>query len=168
MRSGEAGRVRRPAVAGSFYPLDPTVLQEQLTGMLASAGPSRSARVRAVVTPHAGYVYSGSTAAQAFAAARDAAGPVDRLVVIGPAHYVAFSGIAVPSVEAFQTPLGAMQLDRGAIDDLLDLPQVVVNDEAHAPEHALEVELPFLHAVLGSVPLVPLVVGSGLCLTAWR
>ena len=160
MFAGDGKNVRPPAVAGSFYPLDAALLKDQVGDLLAGAESASRGRVRAVVAPHAGYVYSGSTAAAAFAGLEELAGRVERLVVIGPAHYVAFSGIAVPSVAAFRTPLGAVPLDRPAIDRVLDLPQIVVNDAAHAPEHALEVELPFLQAVLGAIPVVPLLVGS--------
>ncbi len=152
--------VREPAVAGSFYPHDATALKSTVAALLSDAESKPRNRVRAVIVPHAGYVYSGSTAVEAFAALKALEGQVDRLVVIGPAHYVGFTGIAVPSALAFRTPLGEMPLDRAAIDGLLDFPQVVVDDGAHAPEHALEVELPFLQAVLGDLPLVPLAVGS--------
>lgn len=157
---GFGKKVRRSAVAGSFYPGDADALNDMVIGLLAGARAAPKGRVRAVVAPHAGYIYSGSTAAEAFAALKPLKGQIERLVVIGPAHFVSLSGIAVPSVEAFQTPLGEMPLDRPAIDGLLDLPQVVVDDKVHAPEHALEVELPFLQTVLGDLPLVPLVVGS--------
>lgn len=152
--------VRRPAVAGSFYPGDAAALRSMVADFLAEAGSTPRNRIRALVVPHAGYVYSGSTAAEGFAGLKALQGQIDRVVVIGPAHYAGFTGIAVPSAAAFRTPLGEMPLDRPAIDALLELPQVVVDDGAHAPEHALEVELPFLQAVLGDLPLVPLVVGS--------
>lgn len=160
MFTGFGKKVRRPAVAGSFYPRGTAALRDMIAEMLAGAQAGPKGRVRAVVAPHAGYIYSGSTAAEAFAALKPLKGQIERLVIIGPAHYVSLSGIAVPSVEAFQTPLGEMPLDRPAIDSLLGLPQVVVDDGAHAPEHALEVELPFLQTVLGDLPIVPLVVGS--------
>ena len=114
----------------------------------------------AIIAPHAGYIYSGRTAAHAFAALHSGRSASRRVVVIGPAHYVAVRGIAVPTADAFETPLGRVPVDRGAVADMADLPFVVTADAPHAPEHALEVELPFLQAVLGSFTLVPLLVGD--------
>ncbi len=157
---GDKKGVRPPAVAGSFYPRSADVLEDTVAGLLAGARGVQNGRVRAVVAPHAGYIYSGAVAAEAFAGLKALNGHVERLVLIGPAHFVQFRGIAVPTVEAFRTPLGEAPLDRKAIASIADLPQIVADDAPHAPEHALEVELPFLQAVLGAVPVVPLVVGS--------
>ena len=115
---------------------------------------------RAIIAPHAGYIYSGRPAAHAFATLRSSRSASRRVVVIGPAHYVPVRGIAVPTADAFETPVGRVPVDRGAIATLADLPFVVAADAPHAPEHALEVELPFLQAVLGSFTLVPLLVGD--------
>jgi AmmeMemoRadiSam system protein B len=115
---------------------------------------------QAIIAPHAGYIYSGRPAAHAFAALRSGGSASRRVVVIGPAHYVAVRGIAVPSVDAFETPLGRVPIDREALAGIVDLPFVVTADAPHAPEHSLEVELPFLQAVLGSFTLVPLLVGD--------
>lgn len=152
--------VRRPAVAGTFYPRDAKDLAEAVEGLLAGARGVPNGHVRAVIAPHAGYIYSGAVAAEAFVALAERRDRIRRLVVVGPAHYVRFRGIAVPSAEAFATPLGELPLDAGALEAIAALPQVVVNDEAHAPEHALEVELPFLQTLLGDIPIVPLVVGA--------
>jgi AmmeMemoRadiSam system protein B len=152
--------VRPPAVAGSFYPRDADVLEETVAGLLAEASAKENGHIRAVIAPHAGYIYSGAVAAQAFATLEALKGTVRRLVVIGPSHFVAFRGIAVPCAKAFRTPLGDMPLDAQAISCIADLPQVVTEDEPHEGEHALEVELPFLQALFGPVPLVPLVVGT--------
>lgn len=152
--------VRPPAVAGSFYPRAADVLKDTVAGLLAGVKTAHNGRVRAVIAPHAGYIYSGVVAAEAFAGLKVLKGHVDRLVIIGPAHFVSVRGIAVPAVDAFRTPLGDIPLDREAIRSVVDLPQIVVDDAPHAPEHALEVELPFLQAVLGAVPIIPLVVGS--------
>ena len=157
---GDKKAVRRPAVAGTFYPRDAKVLADTVAGLLVGARGAQNGRIRAVIAPHAGYIYSGPVAAEAFAGLKALESRVERLVLIGPAHFVRFRGIAAPTVEAFRTPLGEVSLDRGAIGEIADLPQLVVDDEPHAPEHALEVELPFLQAVLGAVPIVPLVVGS--------
>jgi MEMO1 family protein len=153
--------IRPPAVAGSFYPADAGRLRAAVDGYLAAADESRAAATpKAVIAPHAGYVYSGPVAGHAFAALGDGASAIRRAVVIGPAHFVPFRGMAVPSAAAFQTPLGDVPLDRAAIEAIRDLPQVQVADVPHEPEHALEVELPFLQAVLGDFALVPLLVGD--------
>ena len=113
-----------------------------------------------MIAPHAGYVYSGPVAGHAFAALADGASAIRRAVVVGPAHFVPFRGIAVPSAVAFRTPLGEVPLDLAAIEAIRDLPQVYLADAPHEPEHALEVELPFLQAVLADFALVPLLVGE--------
>jgi AmmeMemoRadiSam system protein B len=152
--------VRMSAVAGLFYPGDPQQLRAELATLLAKAPMRAAAEVKAVIAPHAGYVYSGTIAAIAFARLRERAKEIARVVVIGPAHYVALRGIAVPSAASFATPLGAIAVDRDALEAIADLPCVVTHDAAHAPEHALEVELPFLQMMLGDFKLVPLVVGD--------
>jgi hypothetical protein len=153
--------VRRAAVAGLFYPADPEQLRTGIVDLLANAKVApKAGRVRAVIAPHAGYVYSGPVAARAFAALRAEKHRFRRVVVIGPAHRMRVRGIAVPSVGAFATPLGDVPLDIAAIQEIADLPSVIAWDEPHADEHALEVMLPFLQAVLGPVPIVPLLVGS--------
>jgi AmmeMemoRadiSam system protein B len=153
--------VRMPAVTGSFYPADADRLRAAVDGYLAAANGSRgAARSKAVIAPHAGYVYSGPVAGHAFAVLGDGASAIRRAVVVGPAHFVPFRGIAVPSAAAFRTPLGEVPLDQDAMETICDLPQVRVADDPHEPEHALEVELPFLQAVLGDFALVPLLVGE--------
>jgi AmmeMemoRadiSam system protein B len=153
--------IRPPAVAGTFYPGDAARLRAVIESCLAEASGAPLGRLpRAVIAPHAGYVYSGPVAGHAFAALGAAAAKVRRVVLAGPAHYVPFRGLAVPQAEAFGTPLGEVALDRAAVADILDLPQVVLADAPHRPEHALEVELPFLQILLGNFGLVPLVVGE--------
>ena len=152
-------KVRPPAVAGTFYPARPERLRAEVERLLAAVPDFLGPTPKAVIAPHAGYVYSGAVAAQAFATLRNAR-PAARVVVIGPAHYVPVAGIAIPKVEAFETPLGRVPVDREALDRLSRFPFVSVADPPHAPEHALEVELPFLQAVLGPFALVPLLVGS--------
>jgi MEMO1 family protein len=151
--------VRPPAVAGSFYPADAGRLRAAVEGYLADANGSRAAP-KALIAPHAGYVYSGPVAGHAFAALGEGASAIRRAVVVGPAHFVPFRGIAAPGAGAFRTPLGEVPLDLAAIEALRDLPQVRLADVPHEPEHALEVELPFLQAVLGDFTLVPLLVGE--------
>lgn len=151
--------IREPAVAGLFYPGDRASLAADVDRMLAGAvaeGPAP----KALIVPHAGYPYSGSTAAAAFASIRARANGISRVVLLGPAHRVPFRGIAAPSAEMFATPLGSVGLDRLAIDRLIELPQVVEMDLAHEGEHGLEVQLPFLQRLLGAFELVPLVVGD--------
>jgi len=152
--------VRPPAVAGRFYPGEPGRLRAAVSRLLGAQPGVATQAPQAVIAPHAGYVYSGAVAGAAFAALRRATPAIDRVVLIGPAHYVAVDGIAVPTATAFATPLGPVAVDRDAVDALADLPFVRRSDAAHAPEHALEVELPFLQAVAASVPIVPLLVGE--------
>ena len=154
-----AAGVRPVAVADLFYAADPARLRQDVESLLISPA-CFSHRPKALIAPHAGYVYSGATAGKAFALLRGAGGDITRVVVIGPAHYVALRGIAIPTVGAFETPLGPVEVDRAALMQLNDLPFVRDNDAAHAPEHALEVELPFLQMALGQFRLVPLVVGE--------
>jgi MEMO1 family protein len=160
----QGAKVRPPAAAGLFYSGNPHRLRAEIEGLLAAA-PASSAcqpkhQPKAVIAPHAGYVYSGKIAATAFAALRDIAKDITRAVVIGPAHYLALRGIAVPTVEAFETPFGPVPVDQNALAAIADLPFVLANDAAHAPEHALEVELPFLQLALGAFQVVPLLVGD--------
>jgi AmmeMemoRadiSam system protein B/AmmeMemoRadiSam system protein A len=151
--------VRSPALAGYFYPADPIHLRDEI-GRLLSAALKVGPAPKALVVPHAGYVYSGPIAAQGYARLAPAAGSIRRVVLLGPAHRVAVRGLALPEVNSFATPLGEVALDHQAIESLAGLPQIVVSDAAHALEHSLEVHLPFLQTVLGSdFSLVPLVVG---------
>ena len=155
-------RIRPPAVAGLFYPDDPAELSARVDACLAAVapGPRGAPAPKALIAPHAGYVYSGPVAASAYAPVAPLRGSVRRVVLLGPAHRVFVRGLAAPAAEAFATPLGVVPVDRGAIEGLLDLPQVRVSDVPHAAEHSLEVQLPFLQRVLGSFSIVPLVVGE--------
>ncbi|VAW77050.1 COG1355, Predicted dioxygenase [hydrothermal vent metagenome] len=153
-------QIREAAVAGLFYPDDPLLLQQQLDGLLACDIPGRL-RPKALVVPHAGYIYSGPIAASAYSLLPLYKEGIQRVVLLGPAHRVAFSGIAASSAQYFSTPLGMMRIDQDAMDSILTKPQVRVMDEAHQEEHSLEVQLPFLQTVLDStVELVPLLVGD--------
>lgn len=151
--------VRRPAVAGEFYPADPLELRATVQGYLAAARPS-GPPPKAIIVPHAGYIYSGSVAASAYALLAEARQRVRRVVLAGPAHWVAVEGLAASGAHGFQTPLGTVPLDRGAITTILALPQVAVSEGAHAPEHSLEVQLPFLQETLRDFTLVPLAAGQ--------
>lgn len=150
---------RPPAVAGTFYPADAEELARQVRGYLAAAGPG-AAPAAAVVAPHAGYVYSGPVAGHAHAALAPRRGQVRRVLLLGPAHRVYVRGIAAPTVDYFLTPLGPVPVDQPALAELAALPGVVFDDVPHAPEHSLEVQLPFLQQALGEFTLVPLVVGD--------
>jgi hypothetical protein len=153
--------IRPPAVAGMFYPADAGRLRATVEDYLGAADRPRAPTTpKAVIAPHAGYVYSGPVAAHAFGALGEGAAAIRRAVVIGPAHFVPFRGIAVPSSAAFRTPLGEVPVDRQAIEAIRDLPQVGLADVPHQPEHALEVELPFLQAASPDCTLVPLLVGE--------
>jgi MEMO1 family protein len=152
--------IRPPTVAGRFYPDRPDRLRAAVEGFLADAEARPAERApKAVIAPHAGYVYSGPVAGRAFAALRAGAAKIRRVVVIGPAHFVPIRGVAVPSARAFRTPLGDVPVDRAALEAVRELPQVQLVDAPHQPEHALEVELPFLQAIFGEFSLVPLVAG---------
>jgi MEMO1 family protein len=151
-------KVRPPAAAGLFYASDPDRLRASVAELIGAVEASASVAPKALIAPHAGYVYSGSVAAEAFARLCAGAHAIKRVVLIGPAHFVPVRGIAAPTVDAFATPLGRIPGDRQALAAVADL--VVEADAPHAPEHSLEVELPFLQAVLPSFALVPLVIGD--------
>jgi AmmeMemoRadiSam system protein B len=141
-----------------FYPDDTDRLRADVLNLLDRFAPP-SQTPKALIAPHAGYIYSGHVAAAAFATLRDPH-MIKRVVLIGPAHYVHVPGIAIPTVSSFETPLGRVPLDLEALSTLADLDFVVRADGAHAPEHCLEVELPFLQTVLSSFKIVPIVVGD--------
>jgi hypothetical protein len=149
-----------------FYPGDAASLRDELATCLAAVPPAPtlesapSGLLKALIVPHAGYIYSGGTAGHAYARLAPLAGRIRRVVLLGPCHRVSVHGLAAPTVRAFATPLGGIPLDRAALDLLADLPQVVASDAAHAEEHSLEVQLPFLQTVLGQFQLVPLAVGD--------
>jgi MEMO1 family protein len=155
----DASAVRPAAVAGTFYPADATVLREAVDDALAAA-PRGGPAPKAIIAPHAGYRYSGPVAASAYARLLPARGTVERVVLVGPAHRVPVASMAVPSVDALATPLGQVRVDDAARRRALRLDTVVTDDRAHAGEHSLEVQLPFLMAVLGpDISVLPVVVG---------
>ena len=154
--------VRPAAVAGMFYPANARELAWEVDNMLGhSAGRGLAPGFpKALIVPHAGYVYSGPVAAEAYDRLRPARGIVRRVVLLGPCHRVPVRGLALPDARAFATPLGQVAIDLEAAAMLAGLPQVVVSSAVHAEEHALEVQLPFLQRVLGEFSLVPLAVGD--------
>ncbi len=157
--------VRPPAVAGMFYASAASTLADDIATMLATARlevPSGGAlkSPKALIVPHAGYMYSGSTAALAYARLFAFKNIVRRVVLLGPVHRVPVRGLALPGAAFFATPLGRIEIDPAAVAALRTLPQVVVSPEAHAQEHSLEVQLPFLQTVLEDFKLIPLAVGD--------
>lgn len=151
--------IRTPVVAGMFYPADPGELQTQLQGFLGGIA-TQSPVPKAIIAPHAGYIYSGPIAATVYARLHALRDTIRRVVLLGPSHRVGFQGIAASEMSCFATPLGRITVDRAGLQDILSLPKVGFLEQAHALEHSLEVHLPFLQQVLGSFSLAPLVVGE--------
>ncbi|HXI36699.1 MAG TPA: AmmeMemoRadiSam system protein B [Burkholderiales bacterium] len=153
--------VRPAAVAGMFYPGEAHALAAEVEDLLGGVGEAapQLGFPKALIVPHAGYIYSGPVAAHAYDAIAPARGVVKRVVLLGPTHRVAVRGLALPTSAFFDTPLGRIPLDPEAFDQVRDLPQVVRSDPAHAREHSLEVQLPFLQKALGEFKLVPFAVG---------
>lgn len=154
--------IRPAAVAGSFYPGEASILAAEVAAYLGEARGDTSGALppKAIIAPHAGYIYSGAIAASIYARLAPLRGKVRRVILAGPAHRVFVRGAAIPGARAFASPLGAVELDLEAMASLRALPFVEVSDSAHALEHSLEVHLPFLQAVLGEFRLVPVVVGD--------
>jgi len=156
---------RAPAVAGLFYPGDAAELIATVDELLEQAADIHASDPtspvpKAIIAPHAGYIYSGPVAATAYRLLRAQRQHITRVAIFGPSHRVAFRGLAVPGVDKFATPLGEIALDTNAIKQLLQLPQVHSLDQAHNQEHSLEVQLPFLQRVLDNFSLIPVVVGD--------
>ena len=153
-------RVRPPAVAGSFYPGDQANLSDLVDDLLSHSENRFHHFARAFIVPHAGYQYSGSTAAEAYSLIAKQKDNIERVVLLGPCHREWISGIAVPSCDNFSSPLGDIPLDTHAINQIAALPQVTVSDKAHKEEHSLEVQLPFLQRSLNDFKLIPLAIGD--------
>ena len=151
---------RPPAVAGMFYAADPDELRRDVNALLDGVAVPPGERPRVLIAPHAGYIYSGAVAAEAYARLRAWRDSISRVVIFGPAHRVPLYGVGASSKDAFDTPLGRIAIDTDEITRLLELSQVEVNARAHAPEHSLEVHLPFLQCVLSDFKIVPLIVGE--------
>ncbi len=157
-------RTRQPAVAGLFYPDDPDELIRTVDELLqAGRAPVGSVQPgfvpKALIVPHAGYIYSGPVAASAYALLDDVTS-IRRVLLLGPAHRVPVHGLAHPDCDAFAMPFGELAIDRGGLAELADLPQVTASAHAHILEHSLEVQLPFLQRQLGDFALLPLLVGD--------
>lgn len=151
--------IRPAAVAGYFYPANNTELRNMINELMNQAtatGPTP----KALIAPHAGYIYSGLTAAIAYANLQPVRDRITRVILLGPAHRVYLKGIALSGATHFSTPLGNIEIDQAAVKLLKKLPQVMISDAAHQQEHSLEVHLPFLQSILSHFTLVPLVVGE--------
>jgi MEMO1 family protein len=151
--------VRQAAMAGSFYPDDPTVLRAEVEAYL-SAVKSDAPCPKALIVPHAGYVYSGAVAASAYGRLKNRSSHVRKVILLGPAHQVPVLGLALPKVEVFASPLGDILLDNETLARMAALPFVEFDDSAHALEHSLEVQLPFLQIILDDFQLLPILVGE--------
>lgn len=150
---------RLPAVAGRFYPEDPKQLHTMIDHFLNDADTGKKVP-KAIIAPHAGYIYSGPIAASAYARLKKAHDRISRVVLIGPSHHVAFKGLAVSRAQLFITPLGSIPVDQAAVKSIADLPFVDYLEQAHAHEHSLEVQLPFLQEMLDNFNIVPIVAGD--------
>ena len=153
-------KTQMPSVAGMFYPDDPEQLNADISDFLQQASTNGAPAPKALIAPHAGYVYSGPVAASAYVRLLPEAKTIRRVLVLAPSHRLPFHGLATSSADFFNTPLGDVAVDRQAVDQALTLPQVQIYDQAFAGEHALEVHLPFLQMVLEDFSLVPFIVGD--------
>jgi len=152
---------KRPAaVAGQFYPRDPRELRMDIRRYLREAGTFEGSGPKAVIAPHAGYMYSGPIAGSVYARVAASREPIRRVVLLGPSHYAAFRGLGASSASAFLTPLGEVEVDREGNALARRLPGVATRDDAHREEHSLEVQLPFLQETLPQFTIVPLLVGD--------
>lgn len=151
--------VREPAVSGQFYPAESKALQHAVSDYLQQANNTLTTAPKAIIVPHAGYIYSGPIAASAYATLAPVREVIHRVVLLGPSHHVGFSGVAITDAAAYRTPLGDVPVDQSACEELLQLRQVNLLPMAHRQEHSLEVQLPFLQTALSEFSLIPIVVG---------
>ncbi len=153
--------VRPAAVAGAFYPADPAVLRRSVGDLLDDGSPGKPAiRPNLLIVPHAGYAYSGPVAASAYRLIRGVGDTLRRVVLVGPSHFVAHSGLATPGVDALETPLGEVPVDPELTASAHTSPIVGPDPAVHAEEHSLEVQLPFLQVVLGEFTALALLTGD--------
>ncbi len=158
--SGDDSHIRSPAVAGLFYPDDAATLRADVESYLQQAKAPTGTPPKAIIAPHAGYMYSGPVAASAYRCLQDSASKIRQVVLLGPSHRIAFSGIATPTSNFFTTPLGAIKINTELCHALEQFNFVKPLPQAHQQEHSLEVHLPFLQVVLSDFELTPLVVGN--------
>lgn len=153
--------IRPPAVAGMFYPDNPDILRDMIEQDLAQVTSTSVATVpKVLIVPHAGYIYSGSIVANAFVLLKPYRKLIKRVIIIGPSHRVGFNGVAISSADAFDTPLGVIPVDKEAQAKLSEMAGVHIIDQAHAAEHSLEVQLPFLQYILDKFTIIPIVAGD--------
>ena len=153
-------KVRLPAVAGLFYPGNPAELRDSVSEYLAQAPTVAGPMPKALIVPHAGYIYSGVIAAAAYAQVAHQRRRIRRIVLIGPSHRVYLHGMAAPAAGVFQTPLGMVTIDRELKQRVLAHEQMAESDAPHASEHSLEVQLPFLQMLFDDFTLLPIALGS--------
>jgi len=153
-------QVRPCAVAGLFYPAQPEQLRQELNQYLSQPHKSIGAPLKAIIVPHAGYIYSAAVAASAYALIAEQRASITKVVLLGPCHHVAVRGLALPEMDSFVSPFGEVAVDQELVAAISGMPQVVPCAETHLPEHSLEVQLPFLQQVLDEFTLLPLVVGQ--------
>ena len=159
--SERTAQIRPPAVASFFYPSDANTLDQMVDDFIQSYDDiPASPAPKAVIVPHAGYMYSGSAAVQALKRFTSDKASISRIILMGPCHRVAIRGLVAPRADAFATPLGTIEIDRKAIDDVASFPFVSIDDAPHAEEHSLEVQLPLLQKLIGEFTLVPFAVGT--------
>lgn len=151
---------RIPAVAGLFYPADAEEVGTQVRRFISESRAGRTPPPKALIAPHAGYVYSGPIAGSAYAQLEQIADRISRVVILAPAHRIAFRGLALSSADFFSTPLGDIEVDRAASRSIADLPQVHQFDQAFDNEHSIEVHLPFLQKTLASFRILPMLVSD--------
>ena len=168
-------RLRRPAVAGTFYPADPTELKTAVSGYLAAAAAQDRAEIahatapKAIIAPHAGYVYSGPIAASVYAHIAQLRARVERVVLMGPSHRVPLRGLGASSADAFSTPLGDVPIDQElALALARSGKDIEILEAAHASEHSIETQIPFLQRILKNFHIVPIVMGNPDLATARR
>ncbi len=152
--------IRPPCVAGMFYSADPQVLKTTVDELLTHATSADISAPKAIIAPHAGYIYSGPIAATIYKTLLPHRDTIKRVILIGPAHRVPFHGVATTQIDLFATPLGTVPIDIAACRDITNIPDVHIFEHAFDNEHSLEVQIPFLQAVLSSFTLVPCVVGD--------
>jgi len=157
----ESSRIRLPAVAGTFYPGSVAELQKMIETYLAEATPPQLTGVRAIIAPHAGYIYSGPTAAFSYKLLKNQTTKPTRILLMGPAHRVWFRGVALADYTAFETPMGEIAVDSETIQKLLEDNDIFQPlSQAHSNEHSLEVQLPFLQKIYDAIPIVPMLFGD--------
>lgn len=152
--------VRQASVAGFFYPADTQVLSNTVQQLLKTAENTAVPAPKAIIAPHAGYIYSGPIAATIYKTLASQKDIISRVILLGPAHRLAFNGIAVTQIENFATPLGMVPVDLSAIQNIISIPGVQVIEAAYNQEHCLEVQLPFLQTILNHFSIVPCIVGN--------